>query len=76
MQAIMELPEPYREVIILVNFDGLTYDETGTALGISPGTVRSRMNRGRTLLQKVLWQHAKDIGLIEHNAAGDKADER
>jgi RNA polymerase sigma-70 factor (ECF subfamily) len=36
--------------------EGFTYDETAEVLGVAPGTVRSRMKRGRTLLQKALWQ--------------------
>ena len=63
--AIEQLPESFRMTIILVNVEGLSYDETAEVLGVSPGTVRSRMNRGRTLLQKALWQHAKEAGLIQ-----------
>lgn len=63
MAAIESLPESFRIVVILINVEGLSYDEAAEALNISPGTVRSRMNRGRTLLQKALWQHAFDAGL-------------
>jgi len=62
--AIESLPEPFRVVVVLINVEGLSYDEAAEALGTSPGTVRSRMNRGRTLLQKALWHHARDAGLI------------
>jgi len=62
--AIDELPEAFRETIILVNVEGLGYDEAAEVLGVPPGTVRSRMKRGRTLLQKALWQQAMDAGLI------------
>ena len=64
MNAIDCLPEVFRITVILVNVEGLSYDETAEVLEVSPGTVRSRMNRGRTLLQKALWQHAQDAGLI------------
>lgn len=64
MSAIDSLPETFRITVILINIEGLSYDETAEVLSISPGTVRSRMNRGRTLLQKALWHHAKDAGLI------------
>ncbi len=66
-QAIAGLPEKYRIPVVLINIEGLSYDETADVLGESPGTVRSRMNRGRTLLQKALWQHAKDAGLVTDN---------
>jgi RNA polymerase sigma-70 factor (ECF subfamily) len=64
MAAIEELPESFRETILLVNVDGLGYDEAAKVLGVPPGTIRSRMKRGRTLLQKALWVQARDAGLI------------
>lgn len=64
MQAIDCLPETFRVTVVLINIEGLSYDEIAEILNVSPGTVRSRMNRGRTLLQKALWQHGQDAGLI------------
>ena len=63
MAAIDNLPAAFRTTVLLVNVDGLTYDEAADVLGVPPGTVRSRMKRGRTLLQKALWQQAQDEGL-------------
>ena len=63
MKAIESLPESFQSTILLVNLEGFTYDEAAEILGVSSGTIRSRMNRGRTLLQRALWQHAKDAGL-------------
>jgi RNA polymerase sigma-70 factor (ECF subfamily) len=63
--AIDKIPEAYRLTVLLVNVEGFTYDEAAEILGIPPGTVRSRMKRGRTLLQRYLWQHARDAGLID-----------
>lgn len=63
-RAIEKLPEVFQETILLVNVEGFSYDEAAQVLGVSPGTIRSRMNRGRTILQKCLWQHANDAGLI------------
>lgn len=63
MAAISRLPESFRVTIMLVNVEGLTYDEAAEALGVPRGTVRSRMKRGRTLLQKALWVQARDAGL-------------
>ncbi|MDH4189396.1 MAG: sigma-70 family RNA polymerase sigma factor [Betaproteobacteria bacterium] len=62
LAAIEDLPEAFRVVVVLINIEGLSYDEAAEVLGVSPGTIRSRMNRGRTLLQKALWQHAQDAG--------------
>lgn len=70
LAAIESLPEMFRITVTLVNVEGLSYDEAAEVLGVSPGTIRSRMNRGRTLLQKALWQHAKDAGL--NHVQGDK----
>jgi RNA polymerase sigma-70 factor (ECF subfamily) len=67
MAAIESLPETFRVTVLLINVEGLSYDETAEVLNVSPGTVRSRMNRGRTLLQKALWQHAIDAGLINES---------
>lgn len=63
MAAIDELPEAFKVTILLVNVEGLTYDEAAEVLGVPSGTVRSRMKRGRTMLQKSLWELARDAGL-------------
>ena len=67
MKAIECLPEVFRLTVLLINHEGLSYDEAAEALGVPPGTIRSRMKRGRTLLQKQLWQHAKDAGILADN---------
>ena len=65
MNAIDCLPEVFRITVALVNVEGFSYDEAARILDVPPGTIRSRMKRGRTLLQKALWQHAQEAGLIE-----------
>jgi RNA polymerase sigma-70 factor, ECF subfamily len=67
MAAIDDLPDSFRMTIILVNVEGLTYDEAAEALGVPPGTIRSRMKRGRTMLQKTLWKQAQDSGFAMSN---------
>jgi RNA polymerase sigma-70 factor (ECF subfamily) len=64
-RAIEELPEAFRMTVLLVNVDGLAYDEAAEVLGVPAGTVRSRMKRGRTMLQKALWQQANEAGLTD-----------
>lgn len=66
--AIDSLPEEFRITVILINIEGLSYDETAEVMGVPNGTVRSRMKRGRTLLQKALWIQAKESGLINTDA--------
>ena len=68
IEAIDLLPDAFRITVILVNVEGLSYDEAAEVLGVPPGTVRSRMKRGRTMLQKELWLHGKEAGLIPGNA--------
>ncbi|MEW7974924.1 MAG: sigma-70 family RNA polymerase sigma factor [Candidatus Thiodiazotropha endolucinida] len=69
MQAVERLPEAFRETVILVNLEGFSYDEAAEIQGVSPGTVRSRMNRGRTLLQQLLWRQASEAGLFSNKDA-------
>lgn len=71
--AIESLPESYRATVLLINVEELSYDEAAEVLGVSPGTIRSRMNRGRTLLQKALWQHARDAELIANTKTMGRA---
>lgn len=53
-RALAELPEKYREVILLRDVQGLAYEEIEQVLGIPGGTVRSRINRARASLQERL----------------------
>jgi RNA polymerase sigma-70 factor, ECF subfamily len=63
-RAIDELPEPFRLAVVLADVQGLSYREISDALQIPIGTVRSRLARGRATLQKALWQHGLDAGLV------------
>jgi RNA polymerase sigma-70 factor (ECF subfamily) len=49
--AIHGLPERYREVVILRDLQGMTYEEIAGIVQVPVGTVKSRLNRGRLLLQ-------------------------
>lgn len=71
MSAIASLPEAFRMTVLLVNLEGCSYDEAAEILDVPPGTVRSRMKRGRTLLQRTLWEQAMEAGLVR----GDDANE-
>jgi len=63
VRALDKLPENYRMVVIMADVEELTYEEIGEALGVPVGTVRSRLSRGRSMLQKTLWHQAKEAGL-------------
>lgn len=45
-----ELKESHRIILVMRELEGMSYDEIGRALGILPGTVRSRLNRARAKL--------------------------
>ena len=57
-KALDALPDAFRIVVVLVEVQGYTYAEVASLLDIPLGTVRSRVNRGRALLQKALWEYA------------------
>ncbi|MGW2312152.1 RNA polymerase sigma factor [Actinomadura luteofluorescens] len=58
--AIAGLPAAQREVLLLVTWAGLTYDEVAEALAVPAGTVRSRMNRIRRKLREALAEENHD----------------
>lgn len=57
-QAITKLPQPFRAVIILRYFQGLTLTETAEALSIPPGTVSTRQRKALSLLKLELSEEA------------------
>jgi RNA polymerase sigma-70 factor, ECF subfamily len=62
--ALDKLPEEYRTVVALVDIEDQPYAAVAGILGIPVGTVRSRLFRGRRLLQQDLLAYAMDAGLI------------
>ena len=62
-RALDGLPECHRVVVTLADIRGLRYKEIADLLRVPIGTVRSRLARGRSLLQRALWDHALDAGL-------------
>jgi RNA polymerase sigma-70 factor (ECF subfamily) len=65
-RAIAALPEDYRLVAVLYFMEEVSYQEIAEVLDCPVGTVRSRLHRGRKLLQKSLWQVAQ-----EHHVVAD-----
>ncbi len=53
-RALRVLPEDYRQVVLLVGLEGMSYRETATTLGIPVGTVMSRLSRGRETLRQLM----------------------
>ncbi len=62
-RALKALPEEFRLAIILVDIDELTYEEAAQVIACPLGTVRSRLSRGRRMLQVALKDYALEKGL-------------
>jgi len=58
--AVAALGPQQRDVVLLITWAGLTYDQAAEALGIPEGTVRSRMNRARSRLRAALAEFRPD----------------
>jgi RNA polymerase sigma factor (sigma-70 family) len=56
-QALEELPAAFREVLILIELEGLSYKEIAEVLGIPIGTVMSRLARARHRIRQSLGSH-------------------
>lgn len=63
-RAIEALPEEYRVVSVLYFLQDCSYQEIAQMLVVPVGTVRSRLHRGRRLLQKRLWSIAEERGIV------------
>ncbi|HSJ31960.1 MAG TPA: sigma-70 family RNA polymerase sigma factor [Longimicrobiales bacterium] len=68
--AIAQLPEEYGVVCTLYFMEDFAYQEIADVLEVPVGTVRSRLHRGRKMLQKSLWRVAVDAGIIADPAEG------
>ncbi|MBU0558540.1 MAG: sigma-70 family RNA polymerase sigma factor [Bacteroidetes bacterium] len=53
-KALLRVKPIYREVVVLRDVEGFSYEEISDITALSIGTVKSRINRGRTQLQKLL----------------------
>jgi len=53
-KALLKVSDSYREMVILRDIQELSYEEIAEVTGITVGTVKSRINRGRNQLQKLL----------------------
>lgn len=60
--ALDELPEDFRTVVLLCDVEGFTYEEISNMLDVPIGTIRSRLHRGRNLLKSQLMEYAKQRG--------------
>lgn len=68
-EALQEIPSTYRDVVVLVDLEDQSYEAAAEVLGIPVGTVRSRLFRGRKLLQERLAAYAQDAGFLGAGSA-------
>ena len=71
-KALDDLPDEFRIVVVLVMVQGYSYTEPAGLLCLPVGTVRSRLSRGRGLLQRALWEQANEAGLKTEQEASRK----
>ncbi|HET7152469.1 MAG TPA: sigma-70 family RNA polymerase sigma factor [Candidatus Kapabacteria bacterium] len=67
--ALQSLPEDFRTVVILCDIEGFTYEEIADFIEAPIGTVRSRLHRGRKMLQKKLFDYARTKGYVTNQSA-------
>jgi len=61
-RALDELDEPFKSAVLLVDLEDQSYEAAAQILGVPIGTVRSRLFRGRRILQDKLITYARDAG--------------
>lgn len=67
--ALEALPEEYRVACSLYFIQDFSYEEIARTLDVPLGTVRSRIHRGRKLLQQRLWGIAEEQGIVKRLTA-------
>ena len=62
--ALDELPEEFRLAVVLSDVEEMSYREISEIMGCPIGTVMSRLHRGRRLLKRRLYDHARTLGIV------------
>jgi RNA polymerase sigma-70 factor (ECF subfamily) len=68
-RAIDSLPAHYREAVMLSDVHEFRYAEIAAILGVPEGTAKSRLFRGRRMLQRKLLRYAVEMGYVKPRAA-------
>ncbi|CAN5188326.1 sigma-70 family RNA polymerase sigma factor [soil metagenome] len=63
--ALDQIPEDFRTVVLLCDVEDFTYEEIANMLDVPIGTIRSRLHRGRNLLKAQLLDYADNRGYIQ-----------
>ncbi|MBB3349178.1 RNA polymerase sigma-70 factor (ECF subfamily) [Sphingomonas sp. BK069] len=70
-RALMHLPQPQREALILVGAGGFAYEEAAEICGVAVGTIKSRVARGRVALEALMTDGALS-SRRDHEVSGDR----
>jgi RNA polymerase sigma-70 factor (ECF subfamily) len=73
--ALDELPEEFRLAVVLSDVEELSYREIADIMGCPIGTVMSRLHRGRRLLKRRLYEHARAFGIVGPEEAVGRSNE-
>jgi RNA polymerase sigma-70 factor (ECF subfamily) len=63
-RALARVPAPFQSALVLVDVEDQSYETAAEILGIPVGTLRSRLFRGRRIMQELLVTHARDAGIL------------
>jgi RNA polymerase sigma-70 factor, ECF subfamily len=69
LEMIGRIPPDFREVVLLSDLEGLSYAEIADLLVVPIGTVKSRLFRGRRMLQESLYNYATESGYVQPRTA-------
>ncbi len=69
LRAIDQLPEQFRETVVLSDVEGMSYEDVARILQVPVGTVKSRLFRARRMLQSKLYSYAVSMGYIKGSPA-------
>ncbi len=63
-EALMALPHHYRMAVLMVDLQGLSYQEVADALAVPIGTIMSRLYRGRKKIERVLLSYGRRTNYV------------
>ena len=72
-RALLHLPQPQREALILVGAGGFAYEEAAEICGVAVGTIKSRVARGRVALEAVMGDNSLPSRRTHTNEPGMSA---
>ena len=70
-QAMRNLPDRFRELLVRREFDGLSYRDLADVMGIPIGTVMSRLSRAREALRDALDNELRDCAFAQPSSSGN-----